>query len=134
MMPHHGHEHGHPRGGHPGGWGCRGGQNLEEKLAWINQTLDQPGLPPHKVTALNQRKAMIEAKIASKGTANDTKGELFALRSAVGVAKVNLKNARQSGLRDEQLAPFIDAVTVAKANLIKRRLELKSAGACPATL
>jgi hypothetical protein len=124
--------HGHPHGGHPGGWGQHGGRghHLEAKLAWINQALEQPGLPPHKAASLAQRKAMIEAKIAQKGCSEEKpeRAELVALRAAIGTAKVNLKNARQSGLKDAELAPFIDAVANAKAALVKRRLELKSAG------
>jgi hypothetical protein len=77
---------------------------------------------------------MIEAKIAQKGSGaaqhstDPEKAELAALRSAVGVAKVNLKNARQAGLSAEQLAPYIEAFATAKATLIKRRQELKGTG------
>jgi len=75
---------------------------------------------------------MIEAKLSHKDSSAEDKPdrcELVALRSAVGTAKVNLKNARQSGLKDTELSPFIDAVANAKAALVKRRLELKSG--CP---
>jgi len=130
----HGPHHGGPHG-HSGGWGRGGcGKHLEEKLAWINQALEDPNTPPQRAAHLAQRKAMIEARIAQKGTSGcqdnvekPWKAELGALRSAVGTAKVNLKNARQSGLKDSELTPFIDAVANAKANLCKRRLELKSA-------
>jgi len=131
---------GAPSGPHPHAWGrgahhggCGRGGNLESKLAWINQTLEQPGLPPHRTACLVQRKAMLEAKMAKKdakcGEDKPERAELVALRGAVGTAKVNLKNARQSGLKDAELTPFIDAVANAKAALVKRRLELKSANA-----
>lgn len=119
--PHHG-DHGHP--------GRAGGTHFEEKLAWINQALQDPNTPPHRLVHLAKRKEMIEARIAHKGAAcqpTPEKVELVALRGAVGSAKVNLKNARQSGLKDAELSPFIDAVATAKAALCKRRLQIKTA-------
>jgi len=126
----------HRGGPHRGGCG-RGGNHLESKLAWVNSVLEQPGLPAHRIAWLTQKKANVEAKIAQQKEGGHCeekpeRAELVALRQAVGASKVNLKNARQSGLKDAELSPFIDAVANAKAALTKRRLELKSA--CPQSL
>jgi len=134
--PHHPHGFSHhpPQYGGPYGAGCgMRGKSLEEKINFISQVLQTPGLPPHKQAHLTQKKAILEAKLANQTEKGERpcrvpspeKAELFALRQAVGLAKVNLRSARQNGLKDAELAPFIDAVANAKAALVKRRLQLK---------